>query len=82
MKKQFGISAQPVAVAGSAVAVEAIEEKTEFDVVILECRWQKLMLLKLEALTGLGLKKLNLLHLQQLKKRISQRDAEAPAKLN
>ena len=36
-EEKFGVSAQPVAVAGGAVAaVEAVEEKTEFDVVIVD----------------------------------------------
>jgi len=46
-EEKFGVSAQPVAVAGGAVAaVEAAEEKTEFDVVIIDSGDKKLMLLK------------------------------------
>ena len=46
-EEKFGVSAQPVAMAGGAVAaVEAAEEKTEFDVVILDAGDKKLMLLK------------------------------------
>ena len=46
-EEKFGVSAQPVAMAGGPVAaVEAVEEKTEFDVVILDAGEKKLMLLK------------------------------------
>jgi large subunit ribosomal protein L7/L12 len=56
-EEKFGVSAQPVAVAGAAVAVEAAEEKTEFDVVILDAGEKKINVIKVvRALTGLGLK--------------------------
>ena len=56
-EEKFGVSAQPVAVAGAAVATEAAEEKTEFDVVILDAGDKKINVIKVvRALTGLGLK--------------------------
>ncbi len=56
-EEKFGVSAQPVAVAGGAVATEAAEEKTEFDVVILDAGDKKINVIKVvRALTGLGLK--------------------------
>jgi len=57
-EEKFGVSAQPVAVAGGAVAaVEAAEEKTEFDVVIVDSGDKKINVIKVvRALTGLGLK--------------------------
>jgi large subunit ribosomal protein L7/L12 len=54
---KFGVSAQPVAMAGGAVAVEAAEEKTEFDVILKEAGAKKINVIKVvRALTGLGLK--------------------------
>ncbi len=56
-EEKFGVSAQPVAVAGGAVAAEAAEEKTEFDVIILDAGDKKINVIKVvRALTGLGLK--------------------------
>ena len=56
-EEKFGVSAQPVAVAGAAVATEAAEEKTEFDVVIVDAGDKKINVIKVvRALTGLGLK--------------------------
>jgi len=56
-EEKFGVSAQPVAVAGGAVAGEAAEEKTEFDVVITDAGAKKIAVIKaVRALTGLGLK--------------------------
>ena len=57
-EEKFGVSAQPVAVAGGAVAAaEAAEEKTEFDVVIVDSGDKKINVIKVvRALTGLGLK--------------------------
>lgn len=55
MEDKFGVSAAPVAVAGGAV--EAVEEKTEFDVVLAECGPKKINVIKeVRAITGLGLK--------------------------
>lgn len=56
-EEKFGVSAQPVAVAGGAVATEAAEEKTEFDVILKEAGEKKINVIKVvRALTGLGLK--------------------------
>ncbi len=58
-EEKFGVSAQPVAVAGGAGgdAGAAAEEKTEFDVVLTDCGAKKINVIKaVRALTGLGLK--------------------------
>ncbi len=57
-EEKFGVSAQPVAVAGGAVAaVEAAEEQTEFTVVLVDSGDKKINVIKeIRALTGLGLK--------------------------
>jgi len=55
-EEKFGVSAQPVAVAGGAVA-EAVEEQTEFDVIVTSAGAKKISVIKaIRALTGLGLK--------------------------
>jgi len=55
-EEKFGVSAQPVAVAGGAAA-EAVAEKTEFDVVLTDVGAKKIGVIKaVRALTGLGLK--------------------------
>ncbi len=57
-EEKFGVSAQPVAVAGGAVAGgEAAEEKTEFDVILTDAGAKKIGVIKaVRGLTGLGLK--------------------------
>jgi len=57
-EEKFGVSAQPVAVAGVAGdAAGAAEEKTEFDVVLTDVGAKKIGVIKaVRALTGLGLK--------------------------
>ncbi len=57
-EEKFGVSAQPVAVAGVAGAgAAAEEEKTEFDVIITDAGAKKIGVIKVvRALTGLGLK--------------------------
>ena len=57
-EEKFGVSAQPVAVAGGAAAGgAAAEEKTEFDVVVTDAGAKKIGVIKaIRALTGLGLK--------------------------
>ena len=56
-EEKFGVSAQPVAVAGGAVAVEAVEEKTEFDVILKDAGEKKINAIKVvREITGLGLK--------------------------
>jgi len=57
-EEKFGVSAQPVAVAGGAAAGgEAAVEKTEFDVVLTDVGAKKIGVIKaVRAITGLGLK--------------------------
>jgi len=56
-EEKFGVSAQPVAVAGGAAAGEAAAEQTEFDVVLTDVGAKKIAVIKaVRALTGLGLK--------------------------
>ena len=59
LEEEFGVSAAPVAVAG-AVAVDAapaVEEKTEFDVILKGAGANKLAVIKVaREITGLGLK--------------------------
>jgi large subunit ribosomal protein L7/L12 len=60
LEEKFGVSAAaPVAVAaaGPAVAAEAAEEQTEFDVILKSCGANKIAVIKVvRALTSLGLK--------------------------
>ena len=59
LEEAFGVSAAPVAVAGSAApaAAAAEEEKTEFDVVLASFGAKKLDVIKaVREITGLGLK--------------------------
>jgi len=56
-EEKFGVSAQPVAVAGGAVAAVEVEEKTEFDVILKDGGDKKINVIKVvRAMTGLGLK--------------------------
>ena len=60
MEEKFGVSAAAPVVAGGAVAAaaEAVEEKTEFDVVLKDAGAKKLNVIKIvrEVKPGLGLK--------------------------
>ena len=59
LEEEFGVSAAAtaVAVAGPAVAAEAAEEKTEFDVILKDVGAEKIKVIKVvRELTGLGLK--------------------------
>ena len=59
LEEQFGVSAAAtaVAVAGPAAAAEAVEEKTEFDVILKEVGPEKIKVIKVvREQTGLGLK--------------------------
>ena len=60
MEEKFGVSAAaPVAVAaGPAAAAEAVEEKTEFDVILKSAGAAKIKVIKVvrEVVSGLGLK--------------------------
>ena len=81
-EEKFGVSAQPVAVAGAAGgAAEAAEEQTEFDVVITATGAKKINVIKaIRALTGLGLKEAKAAAEDipsTIKEGISKEDAEA-----
>ncbi|MCT7486540.1 MULTISPECIES: 50S ribosomal protein L7/L12 [Aliarcobacter] len=82
-EEKFGVSAQPVAVAGGAVAAaaDAGEEKTEFDVIIVDSGDKKINVIKeIRAITGLGLKEAKDAAEQTpstIKEGISKADAEA-----
>jgi large subunit ribosomal protein L7/L12 len=81
-EEKFGVSAQPVAVAGgAAVAAEAAEEKTEFDVILKDAGAKKINVIKeIRALTGLGLKEAKAMAEEagaKVKEGISKEDAEA-----
>ena len=60
MEEKFGVSAAaPVAVAaGPVAAAEAVEEKTEFDVILKDAGAEKIKVIKVvrEVVSGLGLK--------------------------
>jgi large subunit ribosomal protein L7/L12 len=58
LEETWGVSAAaPVAAAGPAAVAEAVEEKTEFDVVIIDCGANKIAVIKAvrEVAPGLGL---------------------------
>ena len=56
-EEKFGVSAAAMAVAGPATAAAAIEEQTEFTVMLLACGEKKVEVIKVvRAATGLGLK--------------------------
>jgi large subunit ribosomal protein L7/L12 len=82
-EEKFGVSAQPVAVAGGAAAggaAEAAEEKTEFDVVLVDAGAKKINVIKeIRGLTGLGLKEAKALAEEggNVKEGVSKDDAEA-----
>jgi large subunit ribosomal protein L7/L12 len=81
-EEKFGVSAQPVAVAGGAVAAtEAAEEQTEFNVIIVDAGAKKINVIKeIRALTGLGLKEAKAMSEEagaMVKEGISKEDAEA-----
>jgi large subunit ribosomal protein L7/L12 len=60
LEDKWGVSAAApaaVAVAGPAAAAEAVEEKTEFDVILTDFGGNKIAVIKeVRAITGLGLK--------------------------
>lgn len=57
LETKFGVSAAPVAVAGAGGAAAAVEEKTEFTVVLADAGASKINVIKeVRAITGLGLK--------------------------
>ena len=57
MEEKFGVTAAVAVAAGPAAAAEVAEEKTEFDVVLLDAGANKVSCIKVvRGLTGLGLK--------------------------
>ena len=57
LETKFGVSAAPVAVAGMAGPAAVVEEKTEFNVVLVDGGDKKINVIKeVRAITGLGLK--------------------------
>ncbi|MDD4854294.1 MAG: 50S ribosomal protein L7/L12 [Sulfuricurvum sp.] len=83
-EEKFGVSAQPVAVAGGAVAAVEVEEKTEFDVILKDAGDKKINVIKVvRAMTGLGLKEAKDAvdnAPTTIKEGISKQDAEAAKK--
>ncbi len=84
-EEKFGVSAAPVMMAGGAGdAGAAAEEKTEFDVVLVEAGAKKINAIKaVRAITGLGLKEAKEAVESVptvLKEAISKEDAEAVLK--
>ena len=80
-EEKFDVSAQPTVVAGAAGAGEAVEEKTEFDVVLKDAGAKKINVIKVvRAATGLGLKEAKAAVDEApttIKEAISKEDAEA-----
>jgi large subunit ribosomal protein L7/L12 len=57
LETKFGVSAAPVAVAGAAGPAAAVEEQTEFTVILLDGGEKKINAIKeIRTITGLGLK--------------------------
>lgn len=86
LEEEFGVSAAAtaVAVAGPAAAAEAVEEKTEFDVILKEVGPEKIKVIKVvREISGLGLAEAkaaveSVPH--TLKEALSKDDAEAMKK--
>lgn len=86
-EEKFGVSAAPVMVtgaAGGAAGGDSADEKTEFDVILLDAGDKKINVIKVvRALTGLGLKEAKDATEKTpstLKEGISKEDAEAAKK--
>ena len=84
-EEKFGVSAASMAVAGPAAAAAAVEEQTEFTVMLLSCGEKKVEVIKVvRAATGLGLKEAKDLvdgAPKAVKESIAKADAEALKKL-
>ncbi|VAY87097.1 LSU ribosomal protein L7/L12 (P1/P2) [hydrothermal vent metagenome] len=82
-EEKFGVSAQPVAVAGGAVAggADVADEQTEFSVIIKSAGDKKINVIKaVRALTGLGLKEAKAMAEEAgavVKEGVSKEDAES-----
>jgi large subunit ribosomal protein L7/L12 len=84
-EEKFGVSAAAMAVAGPATAAAAVEEQTEFTVMLLACGEKKVEVIKVvRAATGLGLKEAKDLvdgAPKAVKEAIAKADADALKKL-
>ena len=84
-EEKFGVSAAAMAVAGPAAAAAAVEEQTEFTVMLLGAGEKKVEVIKVvRAATGLGLKEAKDLvdgAPKAVKEAIAKADAEALKKL-
>ncbi len=80
LEEEFGVSAAAVAVAAPAAGGAAAEEKTEFDVVLVEAGASKMGVIKaVKEITGLGLKEAKELvdnAPKTIKEAVSKADAE------
>ncbi len=80
-EEKFGVSAQATVVAGGGAAAEAVEEQTEFDVVLTDAGEKKINAIKVvRAITGLGLKEAKAAVEEVpsvLKESVSKEEAEA-----
>jgi large subunit ribosomal protein L7/L12 len=82
-EEKFGVSATPVAVAGVAAAGDAgaADDKTEFDVILVDSGDKKINVIKaIRGLTGLGLKEAKAMAEEagaKVKEGVSKEDAEA-----
>ncbi len=83
-EEKFGVSAAAVAVAGPAAAAAAVEEQTEFDVILTSAGAAKVGVIKVvRELTGLGLKEAKDLvdgAPKAVKEGVSKADADAMVK--
>jgi large subunit ribosomal protein L7/L12 len=81
LEEKFGVSAAPVAVAGGAGPAAAVEEQTEFTVILLDGGEKKINAIKeIRTITGLGLKEAKDLvegAPKMVKEGISKADADA-----
>ena len=81
LETKFGVSAAPVAVAGGAGPAAAVEEQTEFTVMLMDGGEKKINVIKeIRTITGLGLKEAKDLvegAPKMVKEGIAKADAEA-----
>ncbi len=81
LEEKFGVSAAPVAVAGGAGPAAAVEEQTEFTVMLMDGGEKKINVIKeIRTITGLGLKEAKDLvegAPKMVKEGISKADADA-----
>ncbi|ANF59384.1 50S ribosomal protein L7/L12 [Halotalea alkalilenta] len=84
MEEKFGVSAAAAVVAGPAAAAEAVEEQTEFDLILKEAGEKKVNVIKaVREITGLGLKEAKAAvdgAPATIKEALSKDDAEAAKK--